>query len=62
MTATIDNRTALEWGSLDERAVDVSRALAMDAVEAAGSGHPGTRKVPSSKRHPVRRSRARRRC
>ncbi|HMA46474.1 MAG TPA: transketolase, partial [Frankiaceae bacterium] len=27
---------------LDRRAVDVVRALAMDAVEAAGSGHPGT--------------------
>ncbi len=27
---------------LDGRAVDVVRALAMDAVEAAGSGHPGT--------------------
>jgi transketolase len=28
--------------SLDERAVDVARALAMDAVEKANSGHPGT--------------------
>jgi transketolase len=27
---------------LDARAVDIIRALAMDAVEAAGSGHPGT--------------------
>jgi transketolase len=42
MTAIADSRTALEWSSLDQRAVDVSRALAMDAVEAAGSGHPGT--------------------
>ena len=33
---------ALAWSELDEAAVDVSRALAMDAVEAAGSGHPGT--------------------
>ena len=33
---------ALEWGDLDRRAVDVIRALAMDAVEKAGSGHPGT--------------------
>ena len=33
---------ALEWTDLDRKAVDVSRALAMDAVEAAGSGHPGT--------------------
>jgi transketolase len=32
----------LEWTDLDRKAVDVSRALAMDAVEAAGSGHPGT--------------------
>ncbi len=32
----------LEWTDLDDSAVDVSRALAMDAVEAAGSGHPGT--------------------
>jgi len=31
------------WASeLDARAVDVVRALAMDAVQAAGSGHPGT--------------------
>ena len=30
------------WSDLDRRAVDVCRALAMDAVEAAGSGHPGT--------------------
>ncbi|HEV2890063.1 MAG TPA: transketolase [Frankiaceae bacterium] len=28
--------------SLDERAVDVARALAMDAVQKANSGHPGT--------------------
>src|SRR5450432_200216 len=33
---------ALEWSDLDAKAVDVVRALAMDAVEAAGSGHPGT--------------------
>ncbi|GAC1610429.1 MAG: transketolase [Mycobacteriales bacterium] len=32
----------LDWNDLDRRAVDVVRALAMDAVEAAGSGHPGT--------------------
>ncbi len=32
----------LDWTDLDRAAVDVSRALAMDAVEAAGSGHPGT--------------------
>jgi transketolase len=33
---------ALEWSDLDAKAVDVVRALAMDAVEKAGSGHPGT--------------------
>ncbi|WP_182708825.1 transketolase [Thermomonospora cellulosilytica] len=32
----------MEWSDLDRRAVDVIRALAMDAVEEAGSGHPGT--------------------
>jgi transketolase len=32
----------LDWTDLDRRTVDVCRALAMDAVEAAGSGHPGT--------------------
>ncbi|MHB8449012.1 MAG: transketolase [Mycobacteriales bacterium] len=35
--------TASGWANdLDRRAVDIVRALAMDAVEAAGSGHPGT--------------------
>jgi transketolase len=33
---------ALAWSDLDDTAVGVIRALAMDAVEAAGSGHPGT--------------------
>jgi transketolase len=33
---------SLEWSADDELAVKVIRALAMDAVEAAGSGHPGT--------------------
>ncbi|GAA0967741.1 transketolase [Acrocarpospora macrocephala] len=33
---------SLEWSDLDRRTVDVVRALAMDAVEKAGSGHPGT--------------------
>ena len=32
----------LEWSQADRRAVDLIRVLAMDAVEAAGSGHPGT--------------------
>jgi transketolase len=30
------------WTEVDRRAVDTIRALAMDAVEEAGSGHPGT--------------------
>ncbi|HUR73622.1 MAG TPA: transketolase [Sporichthya sp.] len=30
------------WTDLDVRAVDTARVLAMDAVEAAGNGHPGT--------------------
>ena len=33
---------SLEWTDLDRRAVDNARVLAMDAVQAAGSGHPGT--------------------
>ncbi len=32
----------LDWTEADRRAVDLIRVLAMDAVEAAGSGHPGT--------------------
>ncbi|MFI6578727.1 transketolase [Nocardiopsis sp. NPDC050513] len=32
----------LEWSDLDLRAVDTVRALAMDAVEKSGNGHPGT--------------------
>jgi transketolase len=30
------------WNDTDRRAVDTIRALAMDAVEKAGNGHPGT--------------------
>ncbi|TYB58261.1 transketolase [Microbispora tritici] len=33
---------SLERSDLDRQTVDVVRALAMDAVEKAGSGHPGT--------------------
>jgi transketolase len=33
---------ALEWSPADQRAVDLVRVLAMDAVQQAGSGHPGT--------------------
>src|SRR5580693_959964 len=32
----------LDWSDTDKRAVDLIRVLAMDAVERAGSGHPGT--------------------
>ncbi len=32
----------LEWTELDRQAVDAARVLAMDAVERAGHGHPGT--------------------
>jgi transketolase len=36
------SNNALEWSSTDERAVDLVRVLAMDAVQKAGNGHPGT--------------------
>lgn len=39
MTAT---STPLRWTELDDRAVDTVRVLAMDAVQRAGNGHPGT--------------------
>jgi transketolase len=35
-------RSSLQWSDLDRRAVDTVRVLAMDAVEKAGNGHPGT--------------------
>jgi transketolase len=38
----VTKSSKLDWSDLDRRAVDTVRALAMDAVEAAGSGHPGT--------------------
>jgi transketolase len=34
--------STFEWTEQDMRAVDTIRALAMDAVQKAGSGHPGT--------------------
>ncbi|HWG63168.1 MAG TPA: transketolase [Streptosporangiaceae bacterium] len=40
MSSPSDNE--LEWTAADARAVDLIRVLAMDAVEKAGSGHPGT--------------------
>jgi transketolase len=36
------NLPELEWTATDKRTVDLIRVLAMDAVEKAGSGHPGT--------------------
>ncbi|MGW0736638.1 transketolase [Streptomyces sp. NPDC002851] len=41
-TAAAEPAAPLEWTELDRRAVDVARCLAVDAVEAAGHGHPGT--------------------
>ena len=32
----------LQWTDLDQRAVDTGRALAADAVQKVGNGHPGT--------------------
>ncbi len=32
----------LQWTDLDQRAVDTTRALAADAVQKVGNGHPGT--------------------
>ncbi|MDT5025227.1 MAG: transketolase, partial [Micromonosporaceae bacterium] len=34
--------STLDWSDVDRRAVDTIRVLAMDAVENAGNGHPGT--------------------
>ena len=34
--------TTFEWSELDQRAVDTARALAADAVQKVGNGHPGT--------------------
>ena len=39
---TSQTNTELEWTAADARAVDLIRVLAMDAVQRAGSGHPGT--------------------
>ena len=36
------SNNALDWTATDERAVDLIRVLAMDAVQKAGNGHPGT--------------------
>jgi transketolase len=42
MTDPAPRPDALIWTDLDRRAVDTVRVLAMDAVERAGNGHPGT--------------------
>jgi len=38
----VSTRLDPPWSELDAKAVDTARVLAMDAVEAAGNGHPGT--------------------
>ncbi|MGH3190451.1 MAG: transketolase, partial [Streptosporangiaceae bacterium] len=38
----MSTQSNLDWTATDERAVDLIRVLAMDAVQKAGSGHPGT--------------------
>lgn len=42
MNTTPENSADFAWTELDDRAVDTVRLLAMDAVEKAGNGHPGT--------------------
>jgi transketolase len=38
-----NNQTGLSgWSEIDDRAITYARALAMDAVQKAGNGHPGT--------------------
>jgi transketolase len=37
-----DNLEELAWSATDQRVADLIRVLAMDAVEQASSGHPGT--------------------
>ena len=36
------SKAKLDWTATDERAVDLVRVLAMDAVQKVGNGHPGT--------------------
>jgi transketolase len=38
----VSTQASLDWTATDERAVDLIRVLAMDSVQKAGSGHPGT--------------------
>ncbi|MFD1721015.1 transketolase [Amnibacterium endophyticum] len=42
MTDLQTREGTLEWTELDRKAVDTTRALAADAVQKAGNGHPGT--------------------
>lgn len=35
-------KTMSQWSPLDDRAIALARALAMDAVQKVGNGHPGT--------------------
>jgi transketolase len=42
LTGAAVTESKLEWSDVDQRAVDTIRVLAMDAVEKAGNGHPGT--------------------
>ncbi len=38
----MSTKPKLDWTAADERAVDLVRVLAMDAVQKVGNGHPGT--------------------
>ena len=38
----MSTKPKLDWTATDERAVDLVRVLAMDAVQKVGNGHPGT--------------------
>jgi len=38
----VSTKPELDWTATDERAVDLVRVLAMDAVQKVGNGHPGT--------------------
>ncbi len=38
----MSTQSKLDWTATDKRAVDLIRVLAMDSVQKAGSGHPGT--------------------
>ena len=42
MNALSPAHTPLDWTDLDDRAVKTIKALAADAVEKVGTGHPGT--------------------